>query len=268
LRQIEDLALPIRVSSFGYFKNSEQNVSSSKFALPAKHAFILVVHGTAEIQTPDNAFTACDRQLVYLPPSTEAKIVFSSGQNTAYYQLNLYIVSGNTMLNRLNIPPASSITLADITTLCSHVDTMLHYPTQSESYLYAINGQLFQFLAELERQLTTPHVEKERYAFITSLAKQLRENPESPLDITEEAHKCGLSKCYFITLFKQHTGLAPQQYRLRELINKACVLLQNTTMTIQEITYALGLDDPQYFSRLFRSIRGISPRDYRKRHLL
>lgn len=80
----------------------------------------------------------------------------------------------------------------------------------------------------------------------------------------ELAEECGLSNCYFITLFKQYTGCSPQQYRLRELVSKACTLLLDTTMTIQKISYTLGIDDPLYFSRLFRSIQGISPRDYRK----
>ena len=44
---------------------------------------------------------------------------------------------------------------------------------------------------------------------------------------------------------------------------EAVCLLTTTTMSVKEITYALGLLDPCYFSRCFTRIAGISPTRYR-----
>ena len=34
-------------------------------------------------------------------------------------------------------------------------------------------------------------------------------------------------------------------------------------MTVREISFELGYDDPYYFSRLFKKVMGISPMQYR-----
>lgn len=45
---------------------------------------------------------------------------------------------------------------------------------------------------------------------------------------------------------------------------KAKDLLKNTSLTISEITYDIGLNDPRYFSRIFTKAFGVSPREFRK----
>lgn len=43
-------------------------------------------------------------------------------------------------------------------------------------------------------------------------------------------------------------------------------MLHNTTLTVQEIAFRLGYEDPHYFSNLFKQYRGISPKNFRERH--
>lgn len=47
--------------------------------------------------------------------------------------------------------------------------------------------------------------------------------------------------------------------------HEACRLLAYTQMSIAEVGYALGFDDPAYFSRAFRRHLGETPSSYRKR---
>ena len=46
-------------------------------------------------------------------------------------------------------------------------------------------------------------------------------------------------------------------------IRNAQSLLRDTTLSIQEVSYSVGIDDPLYFSKIFRRLSGQSPRDYR-----
>jgi YesN/AraC family two-component response regulator len=47
-------------------------------------------------------------------------------------------------------------------------------------------------------------------------------------------------------------------------IRYACRLLDTTTLTVREVGYRVGYEDPYYFSRMFRKLMGLSPRQYRK----
>ena len=49
-----------------------------------------------------------------------------------------------------------------------------------------------------------------------------------------------------------------------ELITRAKELLSTTAMRTGDVAYAVGYNDPHYFSYLFKKNTGLSPRDYRK----
>lgn len=54
---------------------------------------------------------------------------------------------------------------------------------------------------------------------------------------------------------------------IQERIHReAVVLLVDTTLSMKEITYELGLLDPNYFSRCFERIEGLRPTLFRQRH--
>ncbi len=263
-RRDERLPLPLNASAFGCAENSDHDISFPKFK-NENHLLLLVVRGRLTAETEQHSLTATDGQLVYFPHNASGYFTYHAGSGTLYYQLSFSEATPSTLLTELGFTEFAVFDLQDAAVIGGKINAMLQAPPQNRTYLHVIGGELLLMMAELERQLShtaQPH-DKHR-PFIEELAERLRRVPEEPLYTAEEAAKCGLSECYFITLFKQHTGLSPHRYRLRELVGKACVLLQDTTMTVQEISYTLGVDDPLYFSRLFRSIQGLSPRDYRK----
>lgn len=86
-----------------------------------------------------------------------------------------------------------------------------------------------------------------------------------PLQTEELAAHCGLSKYHFIHLFRMCTGMTPYAYLIRIRMERAQTLLQTGDMTVQEVAFVCGYQDPLYFSRAFSKHFGISPTDYKKR---
>jgi AraC-like DNA-binding protein len=82
--------------------------------------------------------------------------------------------------------------------------------------------------------------------------------------ISRYAELCGISESYFHMLFKKWSGLSPVDYRNRLRVAHAKSILQNTSMSIGEVSVAVGFDDQFYFSRVFKSVTGTSPQKYRK----
>jgi len=86
----------------------------------------------------------------------------------------------------------------------------------------------------------------------------------TPIDFKKYAEGVGISYSSFRRIFKEHTGLPPNQYLLEMRIQKAKGLLVNTDLKLQPIGEACGFDNVNYFSRLFKDRTGCPPRQYRK----
>lgn len=78
------------------------------------------------------------------------------------------------------------------------------------------------------------------------------------------AEKCSVSGSYLSALFSKELGMTLTGYILQARINRALVLLNTSTSSIQEIAASCGFSDPNYFTRVFKKTKGISPRQYRQ----
>jgi len=78
------------------------------------------------------------------------------------------------------------------------------------------------------------------------------------------ADRAVMGRPSFRRLFKQHTGLSPNQYLLEIRIRKAQSLLTNTALSVQRISEETGFESSFYFSRFFKQRTGLSPLNYRK----
>lgn len=83
--------------------------------------------------------------------------------------------------------------------------------------------------------------------------------------LDELAEISNFSKYYFTRQFKEATGYTPIDYFVRLKIQKACELLENSRMSISQISSELRFSTPYYFSITFKRITGMSPSNYRKR---
>ena len=79
------------------------------------------------------------------------------------------------------------------------------------------------------------------------------------------AKAAGVSSQHLIRLFRKHLNSTPVGYINRTKVLHAIDLLRNTKLSVKEIAYELGFEDPNYFSRLFKREEGMSPGDTRAR---
>ena len=84
-------------------------------------------------------------------------------------------------------------------------------------------------------------------------------------DISSErlAAYMGYSRARLFVLFREHTGLTPNDCLQRIRIRRAKEMLANGDGTAAEIAAACGFADPGYFSRVFRRYTGLTPLAFR-----
>ena len=78
------------------------------------------------------------------------------------------------------------------------------------------------------------------------------------------ASAVGLTPGHLSALCRKSLGVTAGAAILRRLALEAKRLLLFTSGTAAEVGYALGFNDPAYFSRFFRRQTGLSPRQYRE----
>jgi len=105
-----------------------------------------------------------------------------------------------------------------------------------------------------------------RYGSVIRKARAFIEENYSDSNVTlhDVASHVALSNNHFCTVFSQEMGVTFTEYLTSVRIAKARELLATTSMRTGDVAYAVGYNDPHYFSYLFKKNTGLSPRDYRK----
>jgi DNA-binding response OmpR family regulator len=72
------------------------------------------------------------------------------------------------------------------------------------------------------------------------------------------------SKSTLYRKIKSLTGLSPSEFVRNIRLKHACIMLKNETGNVSDIAYAVGFNDPKYFSTCFKAEFGVTPREYNK----
>ena len=100
---------------------------------------------------------------------------------------------------------------------------------------------------------------------VVSKAKQyIKEHLTEEISVSSIAAALFLSPNYFSRLFKQATGVGCNEYIVRERIEKAKLLLENTNCRTNRIASMAGYKDTNYFYLAFKKQTGMTPTKYRE----
>lgn len=92
----------------------------------------------------------------------------------------------------------------------------------------------------------------------------ITENLEEDLSLAKIAAAADLSQYHFARAFRKSTGLTPQQYLMRQRIERAKELLAKDDLSIVEISLRTGFKNQSHFTTLFRKFTKFTPRTWRE----
>jgi AraC family transcriptional regulator of arabinose operon len=90
---------------------------------------------------------------------------------------------------------------------------------------------------------------------------------DQPIPLDALAEHCGLSASRLAHLFREQVGMTPVRFLETQRMRRARQLLEVTGMSVAEVGYEVGYDNPFYFSCRFKKATGKSPRQYRDGHV-
>ena len=89
-------------------------------------------------------------------------------------------------------------------------------------------------------------------------------NLETDLSLAEIAAASDLSQYHFARAFRTTTGLTPQQYLMRQRVERAKELLAKNDLPIVEISLRTGFKNQSHFTTLFRKYTKFTPKLWRE----
>jgi len=140
---------------------------------------------------------------------------------------------------------------------------------QRPAYEMAAMGHLYVLLTLLMREQAKENqpIMPENRKYIEKIQPAIaymQQYYKQEIRVETLAAACSLSPFHFSRLFKKVTGYTPVSYLNQFRIHKAAALLENDTVSITDIAYAVGYEDEAYFSRCFKNYMHVSPSRYRE----
>jgi transcriptional regulator GlxA family with amidase domain len=126
-------------------------------------------------------------------------------------------------------------------------------------FLVDAAGREQRFYASFAPQLS--HGDKQVLKAQHWLQQQIADSPS----VGAMASRANLVKRTFLRRFQNATGMTPTRYLQHLRIGKARESLESSKLTINEIAWMVGYEDPGSFRKVFQRIMGLSPGDYRRR---
>lgn len=114
-----------------------------------------------------------------------------------------------------------------------------------------------------EKSNKSKNTNKLKMKLFDNVKAYIKENIETELELEKIASNFGLSVYYFSRTFKEVTGISFSEYVNKCRIEIAKELLSTGEMSVKEVCYKVGYNDPNYFSKVFKKYEGISPINYK-----
>jgi len=100
---------------------------------------------------------------------------------------------------------------------------------------------------------------------LTEAVTLMEANTEEPISLDELSNYVGISRRQLERLFQKHLNCVPTRYYLNLRLNRARLLLLQTSKSIVDIALACGFISAPHFSKCYRDLFGIPPRDERRK---
>lgn len=100
--------------------------------------------------------------------------------------------------------------------------------------------------------------------WVAQIKDYLRQMPQQNPSLDQLSQLTGVSTDFLCRQFSRSQGLTLGQYMRQQKVAQACELLTQTTLSMEEIAFELGLTDASHLNKVFKKVLDMSPSTYRR----
>ncbi|HEY3377799.1 MAG TPA: helix-turn-helix transcriptional regulator [Armatimonadota bacterium] len=216
--------------------------------------------GGCQITAGETTYALTAGRLYLLPIGYSFTVRYDGGSELHYVHLHIRDGQGLEIAHRL---PG----ITELTGAAHLAPDIFHAGRAQENWAAQLCWQsaVFQAVIGMCRPLLPALAQQRRQTSrYQALLSALQAHCSADLTVAALAEGLGISASALSKGFRRDVGVSLSAYMARLLMQRACDLLHNTELQIQQIAEALGYRDPYYFHRVFKQHIGSSPRQYRQ----
>ncbi len=172
--------------------------------------------------------------------------------------------------DRLGADPQTGVFDFDLAGLPT-LKRMAEFVVNAEKRVYTPGQTLEMFLHALnvsEKQSPRAEDASQTDLYLSFAVKYIETHINQPVTVGELTKLLGISQPYLHKIFRQKYKMSPKQYILSGKLLHAKKLLDETDLSVTEVSRSVGYDDVLTFSRMFTRKEQISPQHYRENRRL
>ncbi|MFD1886891.1 AraC family transcriptional regulator [Paenibacillus wenxiniae] len=146
--------------------------------------------------------------------------------------------------------------------ICEELYT--HWHAETTGSRTRANGLFLQLLCDLHGQEQVE--EGDASMKLQRTRVYIEQHYREPLTLEQLAEMAGLSRNYYVSLFKKQYGESVVHYITHLRMEHARRLMANPELRLRDIAHQIGYNDEFYFSRKFKQETGITPSAYIRNH--
>lgn len=244
---------------FDYVKKGSVKISTlnDTFLVQENEAFFINTNllCTMENAAPDNLLCMDSHLFHSTLLGGSFRSIFSTKYMTPILQnknLSLLIISGNTTRQK---------------EMLKHLRRLAKMQKEYNAEFITRNilSDLWLLLLEEVTSLETdsPSINTPTQERIQTMLSYIHKNFDRKITLLDIAASANISKRECLRTFKKAIQMSPVDYLIEHRIECAKKLLQETDLSITQITLEVGFDSASYFGKTFKRLCGVSPREYR-----
>ncbi|MDD2979876.1 MAG: AraC family transcriptional regulator [Hespellia sp.] len=203
-----------------------------------------------------------------IPPNTKNKYYPDPENPWSYRWIGLRGTNVKNILARCGLSPENYVLHHKVD---AHLESLFEnvYDTFQKGHELMSLGSAFYLLDYLNNNVRNALMDHltpgEQY--LHSMLGYIHKNYFNNITVSDIAADSSIDRTYVFKLFQKYMNLSPSQYLQHYRLDKACVLLRKSSMSITDIGYAVGFQQSPYFTKLFTQYMGTTPSEYRKQFM-
>jgi AraC-like DNA-binding protein len=229
---------------------------------------IYCTEGKGHYRQDDREWEVHPGDLLYAPPRTNHRYWADEEQPWTIYWMHLFgtlLPHYEQLLGLIERGPVRHIGLHD-DIVADFTRLVIKHPTAAnEADWFCIQANA---VAILGRIAALPHNISDiaaAYGPIQKAIALMTASLDQLFDMPRFAREAGYGSRHFIRQFQRVTGQSPNDWFIKQKMQRACALLTLPKIQVKEVALRLSYKDPLYFSRLFKRTIGVPPEVYRQK---